>query len=65
MLLRLLLLALLLLKLLLLLLRHVMPDHAAGRRACDAMMARHVSCDTANDSTFDAALRVCRCGLRG
>jgi hypothetical protein len=50
------LLGLLLLALLLLfLLRQVMPDHAAGRSACDAMMARDVSCDTANDSTLDAA----------
>jgi hypothetical protein len=60
---RLLLLALLLLllKLLLLfLLRQMMPDHAARRSACNAMMARDVPCDTANDSTLDAAF-----GCRG
>jgi hypothetical protein len=54
----LLLLALLLL-LLLFLLRHVMPYHATGRSACDAMVAGDMACDTANDSALDAALR-CR-----
>jgi len=54
---------LLLLELLLLfLLRHVMTDHAAGRSAYDAMMARNVPGDATNDSTLDAAL--CRCGSR-
>jgi hypothetical protein len=53
----LLLLALLLKLLLLLLLGHVMADHAARRSPRDAMMAGDVPCDTANDSTLDAALR--------
>jgi hypothetical protein len=44
--------------LLLFLLRHVVADHTARRRTHDAVMARQVSGNAANDGALDAAFRV-------
>ncbi len=44
--------------LLLLLFRHVMADDATCRGASDSMMPGEVSCDPADDGSFDTALGV-------
>jgi hypothetical protein len=48
----------LLLLLLLFLFCQMMPDSATGRRANDAMMARHVPCYAPYNGTLDATLRL-------